>query len=304
MKSVLDSQSDEFSDVGSIVQRYFTLKEANHKLLEEQQTLKEQMEERRKALNALQSTFESQSLASTNEYETLRNELDRTKQKANEELTQQDIAKEQKSFKLLETGQALQSVSHLYHRCVRSQHGPRIRHQPRELEELAEALQDAPEESEKKRKDHEKFLHQKPETKKDGSRTESSKVEKDILRALQQLEVVGSYIVDFERVVKEYKPSDHQTRTESSKSATRNRQRSQSPEALNIGSQNEEKGRPVSRHSQGTSSTTKPSHTKPGLLTEGEQDRSGVHDSRQRIQTPSRKIRINLKSKSRENDAI
>eukprot|EP01138_Halocafeteria_seosinensis_P014069 gb/GECG01014367.1/.p1 GENE.gb/GECG01014367.1/~~gb/GECG01014367.1/.p1 ORF type:complete len:484 (+),score=104.97 gb/GECG01014367.1/:1-1452(+) len=318
MKSVLSHRSDEFADVGSIVQRYFTLKEANNKLQSEQQTLKEETEERRKALNALQSTFESQALASTNNYETLRTDFDRKKQTANEELARQDASKEQQSFKLLEMGQALQSVSHLYNRCAKSQHGPRIRHQPREIEELAQEaeLQENEEEAHKKSNENKQFLSQKPKTKGDGRGQEANTVENDILRALQQLEVVGSYIIDFERVVKEYKPSEH--RSDSRHSQQRSVQKQPASTGLKLKEQPQEKARPSSRQSSSQENSGSQNHkaSKPGLLsTDGgeterttnntERSTTNLNDSRRRGGTTHRReIRVNLKSKTDESSGI
>ena len=318
MKSVLNHRPDEFADVGSIVQRYFTLKEANSKLQSEQETLKEETENRRKALNELQSTFESQALASTNNYETLRADFDEKKQTANEELARQDATKEQQSFKLLEMGQALQSVSHLYNRCAKSQHGPRIRHQPREIEELAREaeLQDDQEEAQKKDRENKQFLSQKPETKGDETSQESNKVENDILRALQQLEVVGSYIIDFDRVTKEYKPSEY--RSESRHSQKKSQQKQTSNNTLKLSEKPQEKSRSSPEHnsssnnlksSQHNSSSNNLKSSKPGLLsTEGgdteragnttERSTTNLNDSRRRGGSSHRReIRVNLQGK-------
>lgn len=122
------ARSEEYAEIGAVLERYERLQAAHRDLLEEQQRLQTAVEAQRRALAKVRKALSTQTLTSENITGKMKERVEAARAMVLRLQQGADESALARSAKTLELGQILQSVSNLHSRCCGSSHGAVIKH--------------------------------------------------------------------------------------------------------------------------------------------------------------------------------
>lgn len=132
--------TQEFPDIGVILERFDTLRNAQKDLLNEQGRLLSEVEDERRALARAQKARSTQVLSSENIIGKMRERVEAARAAALRLQQGAEEATATRSGKTLELGLALQSIGNLYQRCTLGPYGSVIKHNPGDAEVLGDGV--------------------------------------------------------------------------------------------------------------------------------------------------------------------
>jgi hypothetical protein len=247
MQQVQGESPEEYSDIPAIESRYGMLQAAIGAAEGDAEEFKAQVARETLQLGRLRGTLERHKLELQNEFDMLKQQHDAVRERTEELVAAADEASSAKGDKLLEFGQVLQTVGHLHTRCMGSNHRDIIkhRHTPVSDDDLVHGRVQLPPRNGggttapaaasgssvgQCSSAHSSAVHSQAPNRaladmllagRRNARIASTLSEEeqqrnadflslkgDVVTAMQQLEVVGSYIFDFARLVQEWETKD------------------------------------------------------------------------------------------------
>jgi hypothetical protein len=122
--------AEEYADIGGVLERHATLRDAHSDLLAEQARIMSEIEEQRRHVTRVQKAASMQLLNSENTSARLKAHLEEARTLAGAMQAGADEGAVRKGLRVLELGQVLQSVYNLHSRCIHCAHGAVLRHSP------------------------------------------------------------------------------------------------------------------------------------------------------------------------------
>ncbi|GBG32052.1 Coiled-coil domain-containing protein 42 [Hondaea fermentalgiana] len=211
LETVQETMPEDYPEVGDLLNRYQTLKDANGDLKERLQTYEDSNEVKRAEYVHYTKEQTNEILNFNNEIASMQKQLEQSESEAMRMQNEVDGQIRSISDRTLEIGQALMVVENLLQRCTSKPHGNFLKHfqaseeHQQSQQSSQQQSQQSPSESSDLMRDGESkedSLHEGSSASRTRGRGPDELTRKG-LAAMSQLDVIAAYIVDFESIVAE-----------------------------------------------------------------------------------------------------
>lgn len=199
LETVQEVMPEDYPEVGDLLNRYKTLKDANTDLKERLQTYEDSNESKRAEYVHYTKEQTNEILNFNNEIASMQKRLETAESEALRMQNELDGQIRSISDRTLEIGQALMAIENLLQRCTSKPHGNFLKHfQASEEQQQQQQQHDSMEDG----------TNGESKEDREGTASKSRNQPRDELSrkgiaAMNQLDVIASYIVDFESIVNE-----------------------------------------------------------------------------------------------------
>jgi chromosome segregation ATPase len=201
---VIKEHSDQYSDLGELLQRHFVLENSHKNLKKQQQDLENELERLRTEAAQFEKEKSNEILLLNNDLARLQKELDEVDNRKNDLQSQVEASSNDASSKNLSLGRILMAIDNLHSRCEEGV--VRIKEDAKKETEKAERGHN--EERKREEAPKPKKALESTKTMKDPTTTEEDDYLRKCEKAIDRLKKIGAMMSDFQDIIKECRDDD------------------------------------------------------------------------------------------------